>query len=449
MLRISDFMHRVTTRTVSAVALSAALALGLGSPIVQAQSRHDGDLATAQSTFLIQSAIFNGYGAGYERGAADSRSGASFDSQYGDTYQQATSGYDTDMGSAVQYQDGFRTAFSQGYSDAFRGRERDPESTVPPVRPVRRSELPAWYNQNVPLGTGPSSNGRDVFNVAQTNGYNAGYTRGIEDKNRRAAYDYQNDGTYQSAEQGYDERSGDRSTYQSAFRLVFARGYSDGYNGRDRYSDLGQISDYDDRRDPAPRRLSSYDILQIATANGYHEGFERGISSRNARQSSAYKRDEAYQRATGGYDNNWNVARAYQTSFRQGYARGFSDGYYRRTRNNVYEGTYNERRTSGYNYGYDSNDRGDRRQVSGDPNSLGRRSAETGYRDGYDRGQYDQRSGVKTPNPQGHGAYQFGLDGWVEDMGDRSAYQSNFREYFVHGYQDGFNGRTANFAFRP
>jgi len=89
---------------------------------------------------------------------------------------------------------------------------------------------------------------------------------------------------------------------------------------------------------------------------------------------------------------------------------------------------------SGYgNYGYYNNGRGS--LSSGDVAERARRS---GYYAGVQRGQYDAAQGNR-PNPQGHGAFQFGFDGFDPDWGSASVYQQSYRQAFIQGYNEGFS----------
>jgi hypothetical protein len=56
---------------------------------------------------------------------------------------------------------------------------------------------------------------------------------------------------------------------------------------------------------------------------------------------------------------------------------------------------------------------------------------------------------VKRPNPQGHGAYEFALNGWEEDWGNAGSYQQTYRRYFMEGYQDGYGNRAFRQNYRP
>ena len=136
----------------------------------------------------------------------------------------------------------------------------------------------------------------------------------------------------------------------------------------------------------------------------------------------------------------------YQDSFRRGYQQGYSDGYYGRSRNRTYEDSYGT--YQGYNdrgtYSDNDNDRDDYAGAS--TSDFIQRAAQTGYRDGYERGRYDRSIGARRPNPQGHGAYEFGLDGWDASWGNQSMYRQYFRQYFLQGYEDGYYGRSSNFS---
>ena len=171
------------------------------------------------------------------------------------------------------------------------------------------------------------NSGGNIFSVPARNGYNAGYRQGTEDGRHAAGFGYRDDEIYQAATEGYDPSMGGRSQYQSLFHQAYARGYSDGYNGRPRTSDLDRGYSHGDQHDRAPRELSRSDILGLAFAKGYHNGFEHGVSDKPAGRSLAYRHDELSEQAMTGYDRSWNMQGDYQNAFRRGYVRGFSDGY--------------------------------------------------------------------------------------------------------------------------
>jgi hypothetical protein len=69
--------------------------------------------------------------------------------------------------------------------------------------------------------------------------------------------------------------------------------------------------------------------------------------------------------------------------------------------------------------------------VAGDAN-------ERGFEQGLIDGQYDGSGGSRRPNPEGHGAYQFALDGWTDSCGSQFGYQRAYRAAYVRGYDEAF-----------
>jgi hypothetical protein len=242
MRRTLESQYRASAFVSRAIALSAVLAVGLGAaPPALAQRITDGDQTAARRTYHTQIAVFNGYRAGFERGTGDSGSGARFAPKQGTMFREATHGHTLDLGPAGRYQRVFRGAYTRGYSDAFNGRGLDPASSIAPLVVHPPSTLLSWYFGNVPRVDDPGSTGGDLLSVAGTHGYTAGYTQGIEDRKRGETFEYRRHETYLTASRGYDRRIGDRSRYQSVFRQVYSRGYSDGFNGRPHYSEFGPI----------------------------------------------------------------------------------------------------------------------------------------------------------------------------------------------------------------
>jgi hypothetical protein len=201
------------------------------------------------------------------------------------------------------------------------------------------------------------------------------------------------------------------------------------------------------------RRLNANDIQRMAMVNGYSEGYEDGVQARRDRSGSSYQMRQSYRDALRGFSSEWGWTdrRVYQNSFRQGYARGYVDGYNSRNRNRQYERSYVFRTydpfrnypgyTSGGYYG------GSNGVQIGE--NLGQTAATNGYNDGFGRGAYDRQSGRRTPNPQGHGAFQQATNGYTDDLnGGMGQYQQIYRQYFIQGYNDAFSGRSQNRGIR-
>ena len=216
------------------------------------------------------------------------------------------------------------------------------------------------------------------------------------------------------------------------------------------------------------RRMSSSEARRVATINGYAEGYEHGVHDRQDRASFNYRHADGYQQATEGYSQSFGISmRDYQNTFRQGYTKGYLDGYYGRSRSRDYNRSrvYDDRnsRVDPYanspSYRRNPNRNNDRYSGNGalyngryyddregdlDREEVARRAAQQGYYDGFYRGQHDQRQRVRRGNPQGHGAYQFALNGWNPEWGSAQTFQQYYRQYFLQGYQDGFGRRQMN-----
>src|SRR6185369_8082268 len=102
---------------------------------------------------------------------------------------------------------------------------------------------------------------------------------------------------------------------------------------------------------------------------------------------------------------------------------GGNSGYYGGSNSGYYGG--NSGSYNGYpNAGYYNNGRGNE-----DRDDVARRAAQNGYNAGFQRGQYDAYNRNR-PVPTGHGAYQFGYDGFDPSWGWASTYQQAYRQYF-------------------
>jgi hypothetical protein len=141
-------------------------------------------------------------------------------------------------------------------------------------------------------------------------------------------------------------------------------------------------------------------------------------------------------RSASPYYNNGRTYNAYPNN--GGYYNG---GYNAYPNNGYYNGGYSNNgyyNNGGYNNGaYYGNRRGDL-----DAREVAERGSYYGYYDGFSRGQYDRNQGIRRPNPQGHGAYQFALNGWERDFGSAQTFQQAYRSAFMQGYQEGYGRGT-------
>jgi hypothetical protein len=206
------------------------------------------------------------------------------------------------------------------------------------------------------------------------------------------------------------------------------------------------------------RQFNRNDVQRIALVNGYSEGYEEGLEDRRSRRQAGYSQKDLYRSGISGYEGSWRLEREYQQWFRQGFQRGYQDGYYSRARNRTYErnrypnyyifgSTQGGQPPYGQYPGYGGQPNYDNREGDKDPEDVARAGAQNGYNAGFERGQYDGQRRNKA-NPQGHGAYQYALDGFNPEWGSASLYQQYYRSYFIQGYNDGPGRRNRSYTYR-
>ena len=162
---------------------------------------------------------------------------------------------------------------------------------------------------------------------------------------------------------------------------------------------------------------------QTRNRNGYYNQNGRQYTYRNGYYYDQYG-NRVYDYRNGNNDpyNNYPQYRRQTTPY---YGNAYpNSGYY----GNGYP--------YGNNAGYYDNREGDK-----DRDDVARAAAQNGYYAGFERGQYDAQRGNRA-NPQGHGAFQFGFDGFDPSWGSAQTYQQAYRQYFVQGYNDAYSRRS-------
>jgi hypothetical protein len=195
--------------------------------------------------------------------------------------------------------------------------------------------------------------------------------------------------------------------------------------------------------------------------NGKHKGWYK---NGKAAEKTARKSERAARLNNGGVvvgdsvrDNRGVVIDRSQTRAKRG-ARTYRDNTgnrvydYRGSRVDPYASYPQYRRQGSYPYygngnqpyyGNGSQPYYDNREGDIDREDVAEKAARNGYYAGFQRGQYDA-SRRDNPNPYGHGAYQYGFDGFDPDWGSASTYQQYYRQYFIQGYQDAYGQRGYN-----
>jgi hypothetical protein len=166
-----------------------------------------------------------------------------------------------------------------------------------------------------------------------------------------------------------------------------------------------------------------YQMRGDAYQNGYRRGFQNGAADARSRRSFEYRRDGEYRDADWGYDRRHGSRDAYRRVFRDGFEAGYREGY-----NGRHPGRRDDRYGSwGYGDGYRT---GGASQVA----------FNFGYNDGHERGAKAARE-RKRYDPQREGWYRDGDRHYDSDYGPREFYKPAYREGFLRGYEEGYQGR--------
>lgn len=286
----------------------------------RAQTRWDGDQTNdGASERLVRSAGYHGYWDGFSRAAEDRKIGPDFRSRVDESYLRADIGYTADIGGLEDYRRAYRQAYDRGYTDGCSSHDLAVAATVaaPPPDP---GDEPGEDR------AGRAELDRTSLGVASASGYEAGFTQGVEDRGRGASYGYRANEIYRAADDGYDTSLGDEETYRDVFRQIYARGYSDGFNGRKRYtavsSDPGRPEETQIDLDADRRNHGT------APGDGYREGYALG---RDDCRSGVLRLDPfghaPYRSALGGLVRADGERSADEREYRRAYELGYGDGF--------------------------------------------------------------------------------------------------------------------------
>jgi hypothetical protein len=194
-------------------------------------------------------AFLLGYHTGYSEGRDTRYHRVSYRDMPG--YREGTNGWRDWMGDVNTYRGSYRRGYEDGFKDGQTGRTRrydrdDVEAVLgadlkqvydDPYDDDRRrrghtigrgrgNDRPVDYDRRDGYGRYDRN---QIVRIAQQNGYNEGFRHGLEDRQRRRGYDFDDSGRYRDASAGYRLEYGNRETYRQAFREGYRRGYDDGY----------------------------------------------------------------------------------------------------------------------------------------------------------------------------------------------------------------------------
>ena len=156
-----------------------------------------------------------------------------------------------------------------------------------------------------------------------------------------------------------------------------------------------------------PQYQNDQDRDRDRNTQAYNDGYAQGQADarshaiRNDRPTTQWSKDDD------------------QRAYRQGYDAGYQ---------NIMNGTMSDRDH-------------DRATASpADQMAAGDRQAEQfGYQDGLAAGRQDRNKGDKF-KPQDHDLYKNGMHGWTAELGTKDQFKQLYREGFVKGYQEGYQG---------
>jgi hypothetical protein len=160
---------------------------------------------------------------------------------------------------------------------------------------------------------------------------------------------------------------------------------------------------------------------QLASNNGYREGFARGEEDARLRRDFSFARDDEYQRADVGFRVGDGDLRDYRRMFRQGFEAGYADGYDRSVR----DGGAAIPRTPAS------------RGPFGITGGTLTPAARIGFQDGYDVGRKDATDG-ETFDPVRSGRYRSADHEYDRKFGSREEFKAEYRGGFEEGYEQGY-----------
>lgn len=199
-------------------------------------------------------------------------------------------------------------------------------------------------------------------------------------------------------------------------------------------------------------RYGALSSKQYGYNSGYQDGYQFGQDS-IARGAPYDYRSEDFQYADRGYNRSMGERDDFQHGYRDGYKAGYSDGFNRRPgrfnngyganqQNYGYDESSREYRNGSYpaynqDDGYERNARDFNRYRE---RGYGNRKIadDYGYRDGAAQGEKDRING-KAYRPNKNDRFEDANHGYQREFGKKDLYKQEYRQAFIHGYQDGYN----------
>lgn len=164
----------------------------------------------------LQYGYHKGYLDGFQHGREDRRAGVGYDLRSRD-YDDAMRGYESYMGGADQYRNGYRDGYLAGYNDGFHGREA--RAMGPLNEPTYGGDRDE-YSSRAPYGQ---------RSVAFRVGYEDGLIDGGKDRRKNKDFRPSKHDRYEDADHGYSHEYGSKKEYKREYREGYLAGYQRGY----------------------------------------------------------------------------------------------------------------------------------------------------------------------------------------------------------------------------
>lgn len=167
--------------------------------------------------------------------------------------------------------------------------------------------------------------GQSAARAAYDEGFQRGERAGIEDAQRGQRFQFTDESDYRRGDVGFQSRYGNRDRYREEFRRGFEVGYGSGFaRVTDQWGNYGGP-----RVTPGYNTGYGYQRYDLASTNGYDDGYQEGLKDGRDRNAFDPVRESRYRSGDHGYRSAYgprDIYKArYRDAFQQGYERGFAD----------------------------------------------------------------------------------------------------------------------------
>jgi flagellar biosynthesis/type III secretory pathway protein FliH len=170
----------------------------------------------------------------------------------------------------------------------------------------------------------------DSQRAAYDNGFREGLRQGERDGRRNNAPRYQDERTYQRADNGYHRQYGSIERYRQSFRSGYSAGYHDAYRRYARNTGYGGYGRQDSRPGYSqyPGDYGGYGRhANPALQNGLNDGYEKGVEDARKNRSYDPRRHSWYRSGDRHYDRDYGSRELYKDIYRRGFTDGYDRGY--------------------------------------------------------------------------------------------------------------------------